>query len=157
MVLVAVLAIDFAVLPTFQHVPSMTARIGLFGALPMAHVLAVYLAIVVSSLVRRGEVALSRVTFLMSGGTAILLFVATLNLAPQLFFEYISNTAGLWVRSGENVPAVFFLGMGGIRLIEALLVCGVVTPLLLVPALLTGWATRGYRLKLVKGPESEGD
>ena len=115
----------------------------------MAHILAVDLAIAVSSLVRRGEVALSHVTFLLFGATAILILLAVAILAPQFFYMYISNTAGLWVPSGRQISPVLLFGMAGIRLIEALLACAALLPPLLIPALLAARATRGYRLKLV--------
>jgi hypothetical protein len=44
MALVALLAIDFAAIPAFRNPPYLSIRIGFFGALPMANVLAVYLA-----------------------------------------------------------------------------------------------------------------
>ena len=76
MAFVAVLAIDFAVLVGLRGMPDAAVQIGILGAIPMADILAVCLAIVVSGLVRRGEVSLSRVMFLFVGGTAILLLVA---------------------------------------------------------------------------------
>jgi Kef-type K+ transport system membrane component KefB len=76
MVLVAVPAIDLAVLGALRRVPNQTTQTGIFGVLPMADILVVFLAIVVNSLARRGEVALSGVVFLLFGGTAVLLLVA---------------------------------------------------------------------------------
>ena len=64
MALVAIVAIDTAVIPALQRVIIASTRIGLFSALAMAIFLAICLVIVVSSLVRRGEVALSPVMFL---------------------------------------------------------------------------------------------
>ncbi len=147
MVLVAVIAIDFVVIRSFRNVASAAARDGLFSALPMAHVLAAYLVIVVSDLVRRGEVALSRVAFLLSGGTAMLVLVAIVMLAPALFFKYIDIAANRWLPSGQNVSTPGRLAIGIIR---ALLVWGALTAPLLVPALFAGWATRGYRLKVLE-------
>ncbi len=157
MALVAFLAIDFAVIPAFQNVETLPPRVGLYGVLPMAYVLAVCLAIVVSRLVHRGEVALSTVAFLLFGGTATLALVAFSNLAPQLFFMYISNTAGLWVRPGQQIADVFLFGTGGNRVIQALVIGAAVTPPLLIPALLAGCVTRSYRVKLLKGADAERD
>ena len=92
--------------------------------------------------------------FLLFGGTATLLIVTIAALAPRLLMAYISKTAGLWIRPGQNFPAVCLFGAGGIDWIEALLVCGAVTPPLLVPALLAAWVTRDYRLKLSKAPDA---
>jgi hypothetical protein len=161
MALVAVVAIliviDLEVSRDLESVPTAAARIGVFGALPMAHVLAVYLVIVVSSLKRQGEVALSRFVFVLTGGTAILSFIAVVDLAPQVFTNYVSATALLWERSGRSFNSVMRFGIGGIGLTEAVIVCGIVTPLLLLPSLLGGWMTRGYRLKLLKGSEEESE
>jgi hypothetical protein len=152
--LVALLALDFALIPALRNVPTAGIRIGLFGELPMVHILAVDLAIVVSGLARRGETSLSGVAFLLFGGTATLLLVAILILAPDLFSMYISNTAGLVVLPGQPGPAIYLIGMGGpIKPIEALLAWGAVTPPLLIPALVAGWMTRGSRLKLSKRPK----
>jgi hypothetical protein len=115
----------------------------------MADVLAVCLAIVVSSLVRRGEAPLSQIMFLFAGGAAILLLVSIANLAPKLLFTYLNNTAGLGMRSSPNVSPAFGFGIGRLSL-------ALTTPLL-IPALLAGWMARGYRLKLLKGPQAEGD
>ncbi len=128
MALVAFLAIDFAVIPAFQNVETLPPRVGLYGVLPMAYVLTACLVVVVSRLVYRSEVPLSTVAFLLFGGTATLALVAFSNLAPQLFFMYISNTAGLWVRPGQQVADVFLFGTGGNRLIQALVIGAAVTP-----------------------------
>ena len=158
MVVVAVLAIDFSLIPGIRHVPILATRIGFLGALPMAHVLALYLAIVISNIERRGEVALSRVMFLLFGGTALLLLVAIAELAPLLFMTYISTTAGLfWTLGGKAIVAGSFLGLSGNGLLDILLNCVAVTLPLLVPALIAGWMTRGARLRVVKGPEATGD
>jgi hypothetical protein len=150
-------AIDLAVSQSLYRVSTLAARTGFFGALPMAHILAVYLVIVVSDVHRSGEVSLSRGTFLLVGGTAILVLIAVVDLAPSLFITYISDTAGIRVRPGENFASVMRFGLGRIDLIDALIVCVVVTPLLLIPALIAAWLTRGYRLKLVKVPEPRPD
>ena len=154
-VIAILFAIDLAVSQSLDRVSTVAARIGFFGALPMAHILAVYLVIVVSGVRRDGEVALSRGTFLLVGGTAILVLIAVVDLAPSLFITYISDTAGIWVRPGQNFPAVMRFGLGRIDLIDAVVVCLAVTPLLLVPALIAAWLTRGYRLELLKRPEAE--
>src|SRR5262249_39655187 len=107
---------------------------------------------------RRGEVALSRVMFLLFGGTAILFLVAFAELAPVLFMTYIGNTAGLfWTLGGKPIVAGSFLGLSGNGLLDILLDWVAVTLPLLVPALLAGWVTRGARLRVVQGPEAAGD
>jgi hypothetical protein len=173
MVLVAGLAVDLAVLRAIASVSMLPTRIALLGALPMANALAVYLVVVVSGLANRGEVALSGVAFLFVGGTAILLLVSIANLAPLAFYEYIDLTASplqdLWQRlwltqaqrdliaRGTMMPPLHTVGTRFVNPIQGLLACAVVTPPLLVPALLAGWATRGHRLRLVKGHEAAGD
>jgi hypothetical protein len=148
-------AVDLAVSRSLDRVSTVAARIGFFGALPMAHILAVYLVLVVSGVQRDGEVALARGVFLLVGGTAIVVLIAVVDVAPSLFITYISDTAGIWVRPGQNFPSVMRFGLGGFDSIDALIVCVVVTPLLLIPALLAGWLTRGYRLELMKRPDAE--
>jgi hypothetical protein len=156
-VFAALLAIDLGVSRTLGNVTTVAARIGIFGALPMAHVLGLGLVIVFAGLARRGEVGLSGLAFVLTGGASILLLVVIADVAPVLFMSYIGDTAGLWVRPGQNVPAVSFFGLGRIELIECLVVCAAVTPLILVPALLAAWMTRGYRLILLKGREAASD
>jgi hypothetical protein len=173
MVVVAGLAVDLAMLRAISSVETFPTRIALLGALPMANALAVCLVIVASGLANRGEVALSGVTFLFVGGTAILLLVSIANLAPLAFYEYIDLTASplqdLWQRlwltqaqrdliaRGTMLPPLHAVGTRVVNPIQALLASAVVTPPLLVPALLAGWATRGHRLKLVKGREAADD
>lgn len=157
MALVALVAIDFAMIPAFSQVAMLATRIALFGVLPMAHLLVIDLAIVVSSLERRGEVALSRVTFQLFGGTAIVLVLTMADLAPRLFMMYISNTVGFWVTPGRQIGDIYRFAMGGISWTQAFLAWGAVTPPLLVPAVLAGWVTRGYRLKLLNPLEAESD
>jgi hypothetical protein len=143
MALVAVVALDFAVIPALRQAPTDAIRLGVFGALPMANVLAVYLAIVVSGLARRGEVSLSRLAFLFVGGTATLVVLSIAILAPYVFFRYIHFvTDGL----GFNMS-----------LLRALLAWATLILTILVPALLAGWLTRGYDLRVLKGPEAEND
>jgi hypothetical protein len=173
MVLVAVVAADFAALRAIASVGIFPTRIVLLGALPMANALAVYLVVVASRLAKHGEVALSGVAFLLVGGTAILLLVSIANLAPLAFYDYIDLTASplqdlchrLWltqaqrdlIARGTMMPPLRTVGTRFVHPIQALLAGAVVTPPLLIPALLAGWATRGHRLKLVKGREAAGD
>jgi hypothetical protein len=173
MVLVAGLAVDLAVLRAISSVTMLPTRIALLGALPMANALPAYLVVVVSGLANRGEVALSGAAFLFVGGTAILLLVSIANLAPLSFYDYIDLTASplqdLWQRlwlteaqraliaRGTMLPPLHAVGTHVVNPIQVLLACAVVTPPLLVPALLAGWATRGHRLKLVKGREAADD
>jgi Kef-type K+ transport system membrane component KefB len=149
MAFVGLLAIDFATLVALPPARDEAIRIGILGAIPMADVLAICLVIVVSNLVRRGEVSLSRVMFLFFGGTAVLLLVGIANLAPKLLFAYLNNTAGYGMRSSPNDIRAFIFGIGSLTL--------ALTSPLLFPALFAGWMTRGYRLKLLKGPPAEGD
>jgi hypothetical protein len=133
MVFIAILAIDMAVMRGLGHVLNPTARAGIWGVLPMADLLVVYLAIVVTRLVRRGEVALSGVAFLVFGGAALLLVLGVANLSPTLFWGYLNKTP-------------YFVGKVTLALSLPIL----------VSALLAGWATRGYRLKILKGSEGPG-
>jgi hypothetical protein len=151
------LTLDLVVNRTLANVMTVAARIAIFGALPMAHVLVLSLVIMFARLARPGELALSGLAFVLTGGTVTLLLVAFADLAPVLFMSYIGDTAGLWVRPGQNVPAVMFFGLRRIELIEGLVVCAAVTPLILVPALLAAWMTRGHRLRVVTVREAESD
>ena len=130
MMIIAVAAVDLAVLP-FLRGPGNRA---LFGAMPMADVLAVLLATIVGRLRRRGEAPLSHVMFLLAGGMALVFLVYLLQLRPDLAYEYVLNTVG---RRG-----------GGNPLVKVLLDWLAVNVLILVPALFVGWGTRGYRLNL---------
>ena len=95
MALVAIIAIDIAVIPALGHVQSASTRLGLFTVLVMAHILAIYLVIVVSSLVRRSEVALFSHPVPVLCGTGMLVLVYIADLAPHFFWSYLHNTAGL--------------------------------------------------------------
>ncbi len=130
MIIVAVIAVDFAVLDAMRRAGNRS----LAGAMPMADVLVVLLATTVGMLRRRGEAPLSHVMFLLAGGMALIFFVYLVHLRPDLVYEYVVST--IWRRGGEN------------PLVKVLLVWLAVSSLLLVPALFVGWATRGYRLKL---------
>ncbi len=130
MMIVAAIAVDLAVLPLLRG----TGNSALFGAMPMADVLAVLLATTVGRLRRRGESPLSHVMFLLAGGMALYFFVYLVHLRPDLVYEYLVNTAG---RRGGGNPLV--------RLLQLWLAVSVP---ILVPALFVGWAARGYRLKL---------
>ena len=81
---------------------------------------------------------------------AALLLVHIAILAPQLLYQSVDLI-------GSALPALLGFGLGRVNLIQALLVSVILTPLLLFPALLAGWATRGYRLKLMKSDGSLGD
>jgi hypothetical protein len=129
MIIVAVIAVDLAVLLLLRG-----GNRGLFRAMPMADVLAVLLATTVGRLRRRGEAPFSQVMFLLAGGMALIFFVYLFHLRPDLVYEYLRNTA-------ERLG-------GGNRLLNFLLACLSVNVPILVPALLAGSATRGYRLKL---------
>lgn len=130
MIIVAVIAVDFAVLRLMRG----TGHKALLGAMPMADVLAVFLATTVGRLRRRGEAPLSHVMFLLAGGMALISFVYLGHLRPDLVYEYVLNI--IWRRGGGN------------PLVKGLLGWLSVNVLILVPALFVGWATRGYRLRL---------
>src|SRR4051794_5864540 len=157
MVFVGVLAIDLAALPAMRRMPDFLARIAFFGALPMAHVLVVCVTIAVMSLARRGEVALSLIAFLLLGGTTLLTYVAMINLAPGFLRTYLADTTGIWDNLTRTSSTMNYFGLGPFRLSSPLIVWAAATPPLLIPALLVAWATRHSRLKLWKGPETEGD
>jgi hypothetical protein len=131
MMIVAVISLDFAVL---QLIGQPAGDRVLFGAMPMADVLAVLLAITAGRLQRRGQAPLSHVMFLLVGGMALIFLVYLVYLRPDLAYEYLRITAGRW--RGEN------------RLVDVLLLWLAVTLPILVPALFVSWITRGYRLKL---------
>jgi hypothetical protein len=168
MVLAAAVAVDLAVLRTISSVTILSTRIGLFGALPMANVLAVYLVFVLSGLSHRGEIALSRFAFLLVGEVAILLVVYVSILAPRLLFDYIELTAGplqslmltddekLAIAQGSRLPPLYSFGIGRTNLVQVFLATAAVTPLLLIPSFAAALATRGDRLKLLKRDEVEG-
>ncbi len=131
MIIVAVLAVDFAVLLLLRG-PGDKAVVRTL--LPTIDVLAVLLATTAGRLRRRGEVSLSRVMFVLTGGIALIFFVYLVPLRPDLIYELVPNIAGRW---GGERPLV--------RLLLNWLVFSVP---ILGPALFVGWATRGYRLKL---------
>ncbi len=147
MVLVALVAMDLAVMRAVRGMPRQAEPRGILESLPMANVLTIYLVIVVSSLLRRGEAALSHAAFLFGGGTAIVVFLTIANLAPYFYYFYLQNTWGALLQTDPNLrPAFSFC----VRVTSLLL-----NPTLLIPALLGGWMTRGYRLKISKGSAGE--
>jgi hypothetical protein len=154
MIIVGAIAVDFAVIRMIGRARHLAERAGFFGILPMMTLLAFCVAIVVSGLRRRGEIALSLFTFVVVGGTSILLYLITALLAPGVYFEYLSITGGLFARTPQNVPVVYSFGMGALRVVEALVVWATSIAPTLIPALLGAWMTRGYRLKLQQRPEA---
>jgi hypothetical protein len=152
--LVALFAVDFALVPGVTSVINGQIRIGLFGALPMVHALVIYLVVLGARLKREGEIELSSGVFLLVGGIAVLVLALVVSAAPWLFHTYVDYTAGLWIRPGQNVADIYRFGMGEIDPLVALLVCVTVTPLLVLPAFLAARAARGYRLRLAKGTVS---
>jgi hypothetical protein len=170
MTFVAALALDIAVMRAIPTATNLSTRIGLFGVLPMANALAVFLVIVVLNLITRREIAFSQLAFLFVGGIAVLLVVYIGMLAPVAFLEYIDLTAGplqdlivtqeqqAQIAQGLSLSPLHAFGMERVNIVQALLACTSVTPLILVPALLAGMATRGYRLKLLsqRAPVADG-
>ena len=130
MIIVAVIAVDFAVLVAMR----LAGNRSLAGAMPVADVLAVLLATTVGRLRSRGEAPLSHVMFLLAGGMELIFFVYLVHLRPELLYEYVLNT--VWRRQAD-IPWSTFSWVGSRS------VCSI-----LVPALFVGWAARGYRLKL---------
>ena len=131
MIIVAAIAVDLAVLRLLRGFGIRA----LLGALPMADVLAVLLATTVGRLRRRGEVPLSHVMFLLVGGMTLIFFVYFINLGPDIVYEHVQTA--VWRR------------IDGPLLVNVLLVWLAFSVPMLVPALIVGWATRGYRLKLM--------
>jgi hypothetical protein len=131
MIIIAVIAVDIAVL--LLRRPAVINAIPI-GAMPMADVLAVLLATIVGRLRRRGEAPLSHVMFLLAGGMALVFLIYLVQLRPDLDYGYLRNTAGRL--------------RGEYRLVGVLLDWLALSVPILVPALIVGWATRGYRLKL---------
>jgi hypothetical protein len=154
--LVALFAVDFAMVPGITGIPNGLTRIGLFGALPMVHGLVIYLVVLGARLRRLGEIRLSSGVFLLVGGIAVFALGLVVSVAPQIFNFYVDCTAGIWVRPGQNVADIYRFGMGHIDPLLALLVCVTVTPLLVIPALLAARTAREYRLRLVKASDPPG-
>jgi hypothetical protein len=151
MMFVALVAFDLAFLPFTRGVMFGPVRGVIVGALPMANVLAIILATTVGSLRRRGEVALSRVMFLLFGGLALVLALYLGHLTPVLVFKYLDNTAGLWDR--RRVAGNISVGFAVVR---SVLHLAAVTAPILIPALIAAWATRGKRLRLEKRTDLPG-
>src|SRR5262249_30774758 len=154
--LVALFAVDFAVVPGITRVANPLTRIGLFGALPMVHGLAFYLVLLGARLRRQGEIGLPSGVFLLVGGVGVLVLGLIASVAPQVLNLYVDNTAGLWTRPGQTVSDIYLFGVNGIDPLRALLVFATITPLLVIPALLAGRAARGYRLTLEKSGDRGG-
>jgi hypothetical protein len=154
--LVALFALDFAVVPGITSVPNPLTRIGLFGALPMVHGLAFYLVLLAGRLRSQREIGLPSAVFLLVGGVGVLVLVLIATGAPQVLNLYVENTAGLWTRPGQTRSDIYLFGMDRIDPLLALLVCVTITPLLVFPALLAGRAARGYRMKLEKSDHRGG-
>jgi hypothetical protein len=163
MVVVAVIGTGLAAVRNLSPAMTSDAKIAMLGSLPMACILAVYLVITLFDFTDRGEVALSKVALLIVGGSAMLLPIYFSILAPWWFNQWMHFTAGLVeslfltqsekaaIAQGRMAPSLL-TGLLGIILVWA-----TITLTLLVPALLAAWATRGYRLRLVKTRQAEGD
>ncbi len=154
--LVALFAVDFAIVPGITRVSNPMTRIGLFGALPMVHGLAFYLVLLGARLRRQGEIGLPGGVFLLAGGVGVLVLGLIASVAPQVLYLYVDNTVGFWTRPGQAVGSIYFFGINGIDPLLALLVFATITPLLVIPALLAGRAARGYRLRLEKSDDRGG-
>ncbi len=109
--LVALVAMDFVVLPGITRVPNPQTRIGLFGALPMVHGLAFYLVLLGARLRRQGEIGLPSGVFLLVGGVGVLVLGLIASVAPQVIYLYVDITAGLWIRPGQTVADIYLFGM----------------------------------------------
>ena len=103
MVLLAVVAGDFAVLRAISSVRTQSAQDALRWSLPLATILAVYLMIVVSRLRNRGEVALSPIVFLIVGGSELLILIYVAFLAPYFFYTWVEPASGLLPRLLQNL------------------------------------------------------
>ncbi len=154
--LVALFAVDCAVVPGITRVGIPLTRIGLFGALPMVHGLAFYLVLLWAQLRRQGEIGLPGGVFLLVGGVGVFVLGLVASAAPQVLHLYVDNTAGLWIRPGQTVANIYLFGTNGIDPLLALLVFATITPLLVIPALLAGRAARGYCLRLEKSNDRGG-
>ena len=87
--LVALLAVDFVVVPGIMRIPNAQTRIGLFGALPMVHGLAFYLVLLRARLRHQGEIGLPSGVFLLVGGVGVLVLGLIARIAPQIIYLYI--------------------------------------------------------------------
>jgi hypothetical protein len=155
--LVALLAVDFALVPGMTRVGNAETRIGLFGALPMVHGLVFYLVLLRARLRRQGEIGLPGGVFLLVGGVGVLVLVLIASVAPKVLHLYVDNTAGLWIRPGQTVADIYLFGLNGtIDPLRALLVFATITPLLVIPTLVAGRAARGYCLGLEKSDARAG-
>lgn len=139
MMIIAVIAVDLAWFLLGQG----RRNTALFGAMPMADVLAVLLAITVGRLRSRGEAPFSRVMFLLAGGMTLVVLVYLVHLSPDLVYRHYLNT-------------VMRLG-GDNRLVGALLIWLAFNVPILIPALIAGWASGGYRLKLTTRIDGQGE
>ena len=140
-ILIVLGALDLAVLRAINAAVTLSARVGLIGSLPMANFLAISVILLAESLIHRGEVKLSRLAFLFVGAAALVVLVYILVLAPELFYEYLE-----FVSSPSKGTVL-----------GRLTAIALVTPLMLVPALLAGWLARGYRVKLLPRGERQAD
>lgn len=139
-------AIAFA--PFMLRDPLPLPRIGFTGSLPVASLLAVGAAVGAIKLVRHGEVSLSSFSFVMTGGTSLLLLMGLFDLVPEVFKLYLEVTAGLWVRPGKPVAEVFLLDANDMWSFRCFLAVVSIAPLVATPAILAARATRGQRLKI---------
>jgi hypothetical protein len=126
MLVVALIAADFAVLSAPVSVSFPGIRVAFFRALPMANVVAICLAIGVARLARRGEVALPLITFAAVGRAAILLLLVIATLAPWSFLDYISTTVGLYSGPRQRGIEIRLLGIAATGWVAAILVYSVV-------------------------------
>jgi hypothetical protein len=94
--------------------------------------------------------------FLLVGGVGVLVVGLIAIVAPQVLDLYVDITAGLWIRPGQNVSAIYLFGVDGIDPLLAPVVFATITPLLVIPALLAARAARGYRLRLEKADDRRG-
>jgi hypothetical protein len=154
--LVALVAVGFMVVRGITGVPHPLTRIGLFGALPMVHVLAFYLVVLGTRLRRQGEIGLSSGVFVIVGGVGVFILGLIAGDAPQVLNLYVDNTAGLWTRPGHTVASIYLFGMNGIDPLLALVVFATITPLLVIPSVVAGRAALGYGLRLEKSDDQGG-
>jgi hypothetical protein len=162
MILFGIVAVDFAVLRAISSVRTQSAQDALRWSLPLATILAVYLMIVVSRLRNRGEVAVSQIVFLFVGGSELLILIYVAYLAPYFFYMWVEPAPGLLPRLYVSYVEKTAIAQGPLSrvvvgLISAFLHFAISTILLLLPAMLAGWATRNDRLRILKAQRAEGD
>jgi hypothetical protein len=151
MAVIALVALDCLAGRALSRAPTDEAvYLGLVGALPTANALAIGPALAAGGLLRRGECRLSSVGFVACGGAALLLYAACVMMAPGLLLHYLGATVAPVFDAARRLGADVSQPIWDS--VEIPLVWAVVTPSLLLPAVIGAWLGRRHRIRLVIGP-----